>query len=57
MELFDSLPAEVRRAIAAAAFPFHPRVALRLLKRGFCAARVARLISRSDIRLSRGVRP
>ncbi|SMD18218.1 DUF6525 family protein [Rhizobium sp. RU36D] len=55
MELFDSLPAEVRRAIAAASFPFHPRIALRFLKRGFGATRVARLIAVIDRRLAKRI--
>lgn len=55
MEAFDALPAPVRRAIASAAFPFSPLVALRFLRRGLSAERVAGLIAAADLRLSRKV--
>lgn len=52
METFDALPPAVRAAIAAADFPFHPRIAVRLLDRGVPADKVAATISGADRRLN-----
>lgn len=52
MALFDSLPLVIRRAIVSADFPFHPGVAVRLMRR-HSPERVAALIRSADCRLCR----
>ncbi|WP_153366978.1 hypothetical protein [Agrobacterium rosae] len=53
MEIFDSLPPSVRRAIAFASFEFAPRFAVKLLGRGVSAERAAQIIRDTDLRLAR----
>lgn len=52
MEIFDTLPPVVRRAIACAGFEFAPRFAVKLLGRGVTAERAAQIIHDTDLRIS-----
>ncbi len=52
MEIFDTLPPIVRRAIACADFEFAPRFAEKVLGRGVTAERTAQIIHDTDLRIS-----
>lgn len=53
MELFDTLPAQIRTAINDAGFEFAPRYAAKLLARGVSVDRAAEIIRETDLRLMR----
>lgn len=53
MDVFDSLPPVVRRAIAGAGHPLEPRIAARLLARGRSPGYVAAFAMAFDRRMAR----